>query len=39
MQDKVQRELAVKKGLEHIKKFDAQVVSDKLVHVYQSLLQ
>lgn len=39
MQHRVQRELAVKKGLEHIKKFDAQVVTDKLVHVYQSLLQ
>lgn len=39
MQNREQRELAVKKGLEHIKKFDAQVVTYKLVLVYQSLLQ
>lgn len=39
MQHREQRDLAVKKGLEHIQKFDAQAVTDKLVHVYQSLLQ
>lgn len=39
MQNREQRELAAKKGLEHIKKFDAQVVTDKLGLVYQSLLQ
>ena len=38
MQHREQRELAVKKGLEHIKKFNGQVVTDKLVRVYQSLL-
>ena len=39
MQHKEQREHAVNKGLEHVKKFDAQVVNDKLVNIYQSLLQ
>ena len=39
MQNKEQREHAVNKGLEHVKKFDAQVVNDKLVNIYQSLLQ
>jgi glycosyltransferase involved in cell wall biosynthesis len=38
MQNREQREHAVNKGLEHVKKFDAQVVTDKLVRVYQSLL-
>ena len=38
MQHKEQREHAVNKGLEHVKKFDAQVVNDKLVNIYQSLL-
>ncbi len=39
MQHKEQRKYAVNKGLEHVKNFDAQVVTDKLVHVYQSLIQ
>ena len=39
MQQREQREHAVNKGFEHVKKFDAQVVTDKLVHVYQNLLQ
>lgn len=38
MQHKEQREHAVNKGLEHVKKFDAQLVNDKLVNIYQSLL-
>lgn len=38
MQNDEQRKLAVNKGLEHIKKFDAQIVSDKLARIYQSLL-
>ena len=39
MQHREQRKHAVNKGLEHVKNFDAQVVTDKLVRVYQSLLQ
>ena len=39
MQNGEQREHAVNKGLKHIKNFDAQMVTDKLVRVYQSLLQ
>ena len=39
MQHREQRKHAINKGLEHVKNFDAQVVTDKLVHVYQSLLQ
>ncbi len=39
MQHKEQREDAVNKGFEHLKKFDTHVVTDKLVLVYQNLLQ
>ena len=39
MQNSEQREQAVNKGFEHIKNFDAQMVTDKLEGVYQSLLQ
>jgi glycosyltransferase involved in cell wall biosynthesis len=39
MQNSEQREHAVNKGFEHIKNFDAQMVTDKLERVYQSLLQ
>ena len=38
MQNDEHREHAVNKGLEHIKNFDAQMVTDKLVRVYQGLL-
>jgi hypothetical protein len=38
MQNSEQREHAVNKGFEHIKNFDAQMVTDKLEGVYQSLL-
>jgi glycosyltransferase involved in cell wall biosynthesis len=39
MQNGEQKKSAVNKGLEHIKNFDAQLVTDKLVRIYQSLLQ
>jgi hypothetical protein len=39
MQHREQREHAVNKGFEHIKNFEAQMVTDKLVRVYQGLLQ
>lgn len=39
MHNREQREHAVNKGFEHIKNFDAQMVTDKLERVYQSLLQ
>jgi len=38
MQHREQREHAVNKGFEHIKNFEAQMVTDKLVRVYQGLL-
>jgi hypothetical protein len=39
MQHREQRKHAVNKGLEYVKKFDAQILTDKLVRVYQGLLQ
>lgn len=39
MQNGEHRKSAVNKGLEHIKKFDAQIVTDKLTSIYQGLLQ
>ena len=39
MQNEEHREHAINKGLEHIKNFDAQMVTDKLASVYQGLLQ
>lgn len=39
MQNSEQKKSAVNKGLEHIKNFDAQMVSDKLAGVYQGLIQ
>jgi glycosyltransferase involved in cell wall biosynthesis len=39
IQNGEQRKSAVNKGLEHVKNFDAQMVTDKLASVYKGLLQ
>jgi hypothetical protein len=38
MSDNVERQNAINKGFEHIKKFDAQLLTKQLVHLYQGLL-